>query len=303
MAERDEVVSPDEGAPVGSPRPLSVRLRTFAVARAHAFRVRVGSARRRFGALDATLQAIERDAEIGGRLLAGALAYRLFVFVLPLAFFLVSSLGLVARAFGKEPGAIVTALGLSGFVSEQVAAAADGDWSLWIALTSFLVVVFVTRSLLRAVVIVHALAWQRTAAQAKVTRRSLGVFAVAIAGQVALVLCTAAVREHASAGVLVLLAAVCAFAGLWLWVSLELPHSTARWVDLVPGAVLYGLGILAVQVFNFYILDSLLQSKSSAYGALGAAAAILLGLFLTGRAIVVAAVLNATLFARRRGGA
>ena len=50
-------------------------------------------ARERSPALDATLETIELDSHIGGGILAGALSYRLFVFLLPLAFFLVSGLG------------------------------------------------------------------------------------------------------------------------------------------------------------------------------------------------------------------
>ena len=47
------------------------------------------------------------------------------------------------------------------------------------------------------------------------------------------------------------------------------------------------------------ILGSLIQSKTSTYGALGTAATLLLAFFLLGRVIVGAAVLNATLYARQ----
>ena len=52
-------------------------------------------------------------------------------------------------------------------------------------------------------------------------------------------------------------------------------------------------------LFNILILGTLIQSKTSTYGALGTAATLLLAFFILGRVIVGAAVLNATLYDRR----
>jgi len=91
-------------------------------------------------------------------------------------------------------------------------------------------------------------------------------------------------------------AAVC---GLWVIVSRELPLPSTRVRDVLPGAALYAVGIMVLQVFNAFVLDRILEQKSSTYGTLGTAAALLLSLYIGGRAIVAAAVLNATLFERR----
>ena len=74
----------------------------------------VEEARRRSPALDATFETIERDSDVGGNMLAGALSYRLFVFSLPAAFFAVSGLGLLASALGIEPHLISNSVGLPG---------------------------------------------------------------------------------------------------------------------------------------------------------------------------------------------
>ncbi len=87
-------------------------------------------------------------------------------------------------------------------------------------------------------------------------------------------------------------------AELWLVISLQVAHADARWTDLIPGSLFYAIGIVGVQVFNVLILGQMIQSKSTTYGALGVAAALLLGFFLMGRVIVLAAVLNATLYNR-----
>ena len=250
--------------------------------------------------LDATFETIARDSEIGGGILAAALAYRIFFFLLPLGFFLVSGLGFLARALDTSVQAIVSDLGLSGIITEQVANTAD-DSSIWVLLGSLVLLAYVTRSLSRAVTVVHALAWERSAASALVTGRLVAVFAAVVAGQLAAVVGVSAARAHTEVGAVVaLLFFVAVVGGLWLWFSLEAPHSTARWTGLVPGALLYGIGILCVQVFNAYILGRLVESKSSTYGVLGVAAAILLSLFFSGRVIVGAAALNATLFERSR---
>ncbi len=192
-------------------------------------------------------------------------------------------------------------MGMAGLVTEQVASAAKGSSSFWVAFTSFFVLVYVTRVLLRAVAIVHALAWEWSAASVKVSPRALAVFAGVIVGQLALTAVVGAVRQQSpAAGVVALPIFVIAVAGLWLAVSLQLPHAAARWPDLIPGAIFYGAGILGVQVFNVYALGRLLESKASTYGTLGAAAAVLLGFFIVGRVIVGAAVLNATLYERSR---
>jgi uncharacterized BrkB/YihY/UPF0761 family membrane protein len=268
-----------------------------------ALREQIERARVHSGPLDAALATIARDSEIGGPILAGAVAYRLFVFALPLGFFLVSGLGVLERELGVDGRAAANTVGLAGLVTRQVAGDADNSSSWLVALTSFLVLAYVTRVLVRALAIVHALAWEGSAAAVTVSLRSFGVFSAAIVGQLALVAGVGAVREQTPAGgVAVLAVCVLGVAGLWLAVSLVLPRSNARWSDLVPGALLYGVGILGVQAFSVYLFGRLLESKSSTYGTLGAAAAILFALFLMGRVMVGAAVLNATLYERRSRG-
>jgi uncharacterized BrkB/YihY/UPF0761 family membrane protein len=282
------------------PRRTLARRLALWVEQVHALRGWVEQARERSAALDATFETIERDSHIGGGMLAGALSYRLFLFVLPLAFFIVSGLGLLASAVGIEPDVISNSVGLAGVVTKQVAGTSKGSSSWWVALSSFFVLVYATRVLLRAVAIVHSLAWERSAASVKVRRRSLGVFAAALIGQLVLVSGVGAVNHQtAIGGIITLVAFVFALAGLWLIVSLEVPHSNACWTDLIPGSLFYAIGFTGLLIFNILILGHLIQSKTSTYGALGTAATLLLAFFIFGRVIVGAAVLNATLYERR----
>ena len=87
--------------------------------------------------------------------------------------------------------------------------------------------------------------------------------------------------------------------GTWLVVSTQLPHRDVRWPSLVPGAALFGVGLLGVNVFNVYVTTRLVEGRADTYGALGVATALLFSLVLVGRLMVVSAVLNASLYERR----
>jgi len=291
----------DEPEPIElpPPKPTPLRRLTRRVEQARALKGWVEEARGRSPALDATFETVERDSRIGGVILAGALCYRLFVFALPLSFLLVSGLGLLAKALGTNADAMMNSVGLAGKVAKEVEPTATGASNWWVALTAFFALVYVTRSLVRALAIVQSLAWTGSAASVKVSPRALAIFGGAAIGQLALVAGVGAVRhQSAIGGILALIVFVLGLAGLWLIVSLELPHADARWKDLIPGSLFYAIGIFCVEIFNILILSRLIHSKSTTYGSLGIAGALLLGLFLAGRVMVGAGVLNATLYER-----
>jgi uncharacterized BrkB/YihY/UPF0761 family membrane protein len=257
-------------------------------------------ARRRIPLLDAGVEVVERDAEIGGGILAGALAYRLFIFFLPFAFMLVAVLGLVADWTGSTPKEISKDVGLVGLVTSEIASTANGHYNIWVLLASLVVLAYSTRVLYRSVSIVHALAWNRSAAAAKTRWRPFRLFGLALMVELALALLLGAVRGHSFVDdVLALVGFVVLSAANWLCMSLLLPHSDANWTDLIPGAIVFGIGLLLVNTFNLYILGRLQEHRTSTYGTLGAAATVLLSLLLIGRLIVGSAVVNATLFHRR----
>ena len=87
---------------------------------------RTDAARARHSSVDFGFTLVERDSSIGGGLLAGALAYRLFVLLLPTALLLVSALGLYSSSVDESPGKIAKDAGLHGLIGSQVAEAASG---------------------------------------------------------------------------------------------------------------------------------------------------------------------------------
>ena len=219
------------------------RLR-HAIDQTQVLRRRIEGARTRTPILDASLEVIERDSQVGGGILAGALAYRLFLFFLPLGFFLIAVLGLVASWTGTKPVRVSKDIGIVNLVTNEVAETAQKGSGFWVALVSIVVLAYVTIVLHRAVAVVHALAWENSAVPAK-AGRSRKIFALGLVAQlVALGVLGGFRPESALAYTLSLAGLGLVLAAIWLGMSLRLPHAGAPWTALIPGAILYGVGLL-----------------------------------------------------------
>jgi uncharacterized BrkB/YihY/UPF0761 family membrane protein len=288
--------------PAGGREPGRLRvLRVAAQARAEAVATRAEAERGRHGSVDAVYEMVERDGEVGGGIIAGALAYRMFIWLLPLALVAVVGLGVAADAASESPDAAAGSIGLTGLVSSSVASAASSQ-ARWYALgVGIPILLLTTRSLLRALIGAHRLVWGEVRAAApKPTLSATVKLLAALVGLMVLAGLMSAVR-HRSPGLGILAALVFAlpFAGVWLLVSLEFPHRQADWRALVPGAILFGLGTEVLHAVAVYILAPYSITKQGTYGALGTAAVLLLGLYFFSRLVIAAAVLNATLWSRR----
>jgi uncharacterized BrkB/YihY/UPF0761 family membrane protein len=271
------------------------------IERGRMLRSRAQAARGGHPWLDLWFSLAEGDASIGGGLLAGALAYRLFVLLLPTSLLLVSGLGLYAETVDKKPTEVAREAGLHGLIGSQVARTASGHGRAVVFVLMIPAVLYALATLYRALARVFAIAWQGSARGTRTTPRGLAV----LGGALIVHLVSGAVvgwirRGHQYGGWLALLAYVALIAGAWLAVSLELPHRDARWTDLVPGAALVGVGFLLISVFNIYITARLVEGRADTYGALGIATALLFSLVLVGRLMVLSAELNALLYTRPR---
>ena len=257
-------------------------------------RRRVEAARPRHATVDFGLTLLERDSSIGGGLLAGALAYRLFVLLLPTALLFVSGLGLYAGAADKSTSEAAKEAGLHGLIASQVASAsADGArWLVFILLIP--AVLYATATLYRALAIVHGIVWEGSGRGVRVTPSGIGMVFVALLLVIAAAQIVGSIRRHDQLGGLsALLVYLVLAGGAWLLVSLQLPHRDVRWQALLPGAAVVGVGLLFVNVFNVYVTTRLVEGRADTYGALGIATALLLSLVIVGRLIVFSAELNA----------
>jgi membrane protein len=268
--------------------------------RARILRSRIEAAREAHATIDFGFGLVERDSSIGGGLLAGALAYRLFVLLLPSALLFVSGLGLYAGTVDESPSKIAKEAGLHGLIASQVASTASSGarWLVFIVMVP--AVLYALAKLYRAIVIVHAIVWHGSGRGVRITAKGVGLIGAAFLVNVVAAGAVGWIRRHDQLGGLsALLVYGVAVGGAWLAVSLQLPHREVRWPALVPGALLFGCGLLFVNVFNVYVTTRLVEDRANTYGALGIAAALLFSLVLVGRLMVVSAELNASLDERR----
>ena len=251
--------------------------------------------------VDVAFEVADRDGEVAGGIIAGALAYRFFIWLLPLALVAVAGLGFAADSADESPEEAADSLGLGGLVSNSIASAAESP-NRWYAIAIGIpILVWTTRSLLRVLIGAHRLVWTdlRDAAPKPTLPRAV-VLLVLLLSLFAVSALSSTIRAWSpGVGLVGLLLVAVPDAILWLLISLRLPHRDAPWVALLPGAVVFGIGVQLLQLFTAYVLEPWAINKQGTYGALGAAAALLFAIFLISRLIVGAAVLNATLWARR----
>jgi uncharacterized BrkB/YihY/UPF0761 family membrane protein len=253
--------------------------------------------------VDVAFDVVERDSAIGGGLLAGALAYRIFVLLLPSALLLVSGIGLYAGAAGKSTAEVAGDAGLHGLIASEVASAAAGRGRAIVFVLMIPAVLYATVALYRSIAKVHGLVWYGSGRGVRISLRGVGLFAGALVLQLVAVETVGWIRRSDQfGGFAALLVYLVVVGGAWLVVSTQLPHRGVRWTALVPGALLFGAGLLFVNVFNVYVTTRLVEGRADTYGALGIAAALLFSLVLVGRLIVLSAELNTSLYARRARG-
>jgi uncharacterized BrkB/YihY/UPF0761 family membrane protein len=258
-------------------------------------------AREQHATVRLAVQAFESDRRRAGGLLAGGLAYRIFLWQIPLALFLVSAFGLATELSGDDPADLARKTGmtaaLAGAISQAVAASQSARW--WLLILGAFLTVWAGRGVYRGVRLVSELAWDTRAPRGSSLKGSLaitgfGVLAVALQAFLPKISETLGLPAVVRFALGLILATSLAFAVLRL-----LPRADVPWTSILPGAVLIGVGIrllgLAASTYFAYRLDH----SSDLYGALGLAVVMMLFLFLVARLFVAAQFLNSTL--HRRG--
>lgn len=269
-------------------------------ARLHSLRAHAGHARTSHASVEIGFSVFESDSAIGGGLLASALAYRLFVLLLPLVLLLVSGLGIYAGAADQSPDKVVEEAGIHGIIASHVADTASSPARWIVFLVMIPAVAYALAKLYRAVAVVHALAWRGTARGVAMSATGIVLLGVAILVNLGAVGIVGWIRRHSElGGIAALLVYFVLVGGTWLLVSRRLPGGDTGWSALVPGALLIGVGLLLVNVFNVYVTTRLVENRANTYGVLGIAAALLFSLVLVGRVVVIGAELNASIHRHR----
>ena len=237
-------------------------------------------------------RAADRNRRVAASALAGGIAYRLFFWLIPFALVIGGALGFAdadstedAIEAGGLPAAAAHAVG------DMAREAGSARWWLLAVGLSGVVLAGYTGS--KAVILIHSLVWEEYPERAaSAVRMSFAFTGMALAVMLTIA-ATSWLHEVMRFGaVLAAVLTVTSLAGVWLLVSLHLPHRSADWKALLPGAFLFGVGFAILHLATLLVLIPKLERSTSVYGAIGAVTTTLFWFYLVGRLVVTAPILN-----------
>lgn len=245
------------------------------------------------------INSLRSEQRSGAGLLAGGLAYRFFLWLVPfgLAVAAIASFWVRLDAAGLEDAA--KRFGLGGVAAHSATAAIEeGSRARWYLLLAGLVLAaWAGVAAVRALRIAALIAWRLEPDRLRRPLRASATFAaVSVIGLAASVGASMARKNLGGFGLLITLADAVVYALLALFAFIHLPRPEgASWETMWPGALMVGCGATGVHVFLAYYLAGKLEKSPKLYGTLGASTVVLLVLFLLARLFVSAMYLNATL--------
>lgn len=304
--DRADAPEADATGAAGAPAPgrESVKERV-AHLRERAERTRSGIEARRAdsASIDTALDAVERDAQTGGGVLAAALAFRLFMFLVPYAFVMSTGFGLASTAAGQDPGDAARSAGITGLLASAVASTSTlslANRLVALVLGGF-ALVLTSRSLIRVLWIVHRLIWR-----VQPTRKPSPWGPLILIGLVTALfglgdLTTWIGSQSIPLRVVAFVMTIVIAGGAWFLASWLLPRDECALWALLPGALIVGLGVGVLQILTVTYVVHVVTRKSALYGAIGIALALLLWTYFAGRLLTAAIAANATLWKHRTG--
>jgi len=251
--------------------------------------------------IDTAFGAVERDAQSGGGVLAAAVAFRLFMFLVPYAFVMVTGFGLASTAASQSPKDAAQSAGISGLLASAVTSTSTMSLANRIValVLGGVALAFTARSLIRVLWIVHRLIWGVRPSRSPSLWAALilvGIITV-LFGLADLVAWLGS--QSIGLRLVGLLLTVVASAGAWYLASWWMPREDCEWWALLPGAVMVGLGVGLLHLLTLTYVAHEVSRKSSLYGAIGIALALLLWTYFAGRLLTASIAANASLWKRR----
>ncbi|HLN15417.1 MAG TPA: YihY/virulence factor BrkB family protein [Acidimicrobiales bacterium] len=228
--------------------------------------------------------------------LAGHIAFRLFIFMLPVILILASVLGALKGAGVDVKASVGGSLGFSNSFSTTLGHNAQEAHRGWVALaaTGLFTLVLAGLALFSAFHYCFTQAWgmEPTKMERKYSR--LPKFVLGFILVIAILFAAFSVGHYGvlpgvAAFAVMVVVIVASFVGL----GTMLPHRSAGWYWMIPGALAAAVGIILLQVFAVLYLPHKVATASALYGSIGAAVALLFYLFLVANIIVGSALVNA----------
>ena len=249
--------------------------------------------------VDVGLRIYQRDRESAGTVVGSAIAFRLFLFFVPLLLFVVGLAGFVATWVDAD--SVNDSAGLTGSLAVQInTALSQTEGTRWAAVLLGLVGMASTgRSLSKVLVATSCLAW-RLPMTSKASMRVVGAIVGLIAGIGLVAAIVNRIRSELGFGVATVsfAGALVVYALAWVVLSMMLPRASTDPGALLPGAALVGITLAGMQAVSQLYLPNRLSRASELYGAIGTTIVTLGWFFIVGRAMVLAMVLDAVVHER-----
>jgi membrane protein len=259
---------------------------------------------RRVPGAPTVFEALDRQRLTGAGLLAGGLAYRLFLWLVPF--------GLVLAALGSiwaqdDPRGVESAaknLGLAGVAAANARSVIEtGSRGRAYSLAfGIVLLLWFGMGAVRALRITHFIAWRLQPSPLTGALKASLAFNGFVITLVLASTCATWLRGRSPflGDVAIVLGLFGFYVLLALLALRALPHADAPITGLLPGALLLAVAQLALQVVVVLYLAPRLGRSPEVYGALGAATVVLLWLYVLARLLVAAAFLNASRLQRAR---
>jgi uncharacterized BrkB/YihY/UPF0761 family membrane protein len=247
------------------------------------------------------LGAFSRDRRYGGGLLAGALAFRLFGALLPLALLIAVLFGYAATVERATVETASDTTGISqallGSIAESSQLSAGTRW--FVAGSALIALLWSAAIAARAIRAVHSIAWQGSVERFGRPVQAALLLIAAITAFFVVMNAAGALRAQLGAlGLLLAALEWVPFFAIWLSVAWLLPHDGPL-AALVPGTLLVAVGVEVIHLATVLFIAGKVERASATYGSLGVAFTLLFWLYCVSRVVVASAMLNAALWEQR----
>ncbi len=298
-----EPLDPSSPGVEGSPKRPTLRERADGISERadtakRAVEARAEVLRARHATVRLAYQAYERDRRQAGALLAGGIAYRLFLWLLPTALFAVGIVGLLADLSSTSPERVAHDAGFGAALALTVAQAAQqsGKGSIYLVLLGGVLALWAGRAAVKALMLTASVAWGlRPVPLTRGFVRSLTFSGICIGVMLLPGLLNVLHRGPIGVDLLLELGTLAGLVALSVWMQSVLPHAEgAPWTAFLPGAIVLAVGADLLRIVTQVYLAGRLGRVDDLYGALGVAAVFMAWLYLVARLLVASVAVSAT---------
>ena len=272
--------------------------------RAQRARAEIQARRATSASIDTAFEAVERDAQTGGGVLAAALAFRLFMFLVPYSFVIVTGLGLASTTAGQNPKDAARSAGIGGLLASAVSSTSSMTLAnrIVVLVLGCVALAFTAHSLVMVLWTVSRLIWGVRPSGSPTLWA--GLILVGVVTVLFGIVDLAAWLGSQSLGLklLAFVLTIVTSAVVWYLTSWWLPREDCEWWELLPGAVIVGVGVGLLHLLTLTYVAYEVSRKSSLYGAIGIALALLLWTYFAGRLLTASIAANASSWKRRKRG-